>query len=670
MDKSLVIVESPAKVKTINKFLGERFEVCSSMGHIMDLPKKSMGIDIENDFKPTYVIIPSKRKTVRLIKKEAEDKTKIYIATDSDREGEAISWHLKNILSNGRAIYRVTFNEITKDIVKAAFKNPGDIDKDKVNAQTARRVLDRIVGYSLSPLLWKKVGRGLSAGRVQSIALRLIVEREKKIKRFQSQEYWEVEAELKKQVENGESSFKAKLEKINDKKCEIKNKQEAENIVNELKNGRFLVTKIEIKEQKRYPQSPFTTSKLQQEAFNSYRFSAQKTMQIAQQLYEGLNIGGGETTGLITYMRTDSVRVSTSTVNQAREFIVKDFGKDYLPENPQIYKSKKSAQEAHEAIRPTDIERKPDKIKEFVTSDQYKLYKLIWNKFLASQMKPAVHLSTIVVIKAEPEEESRTSSSARVFLFKTRGLNLLFPGFLSLYEYEKEKDRYQTLPRLEEKELLLLLNLIPSQHFTKPPARYSDGSLVKSLEACGVGRPSTYAPTIRNIIERDYIRKEKGYLYPTELGIVVCELLIQHFPRILNVKFTAEMENELDNIEEGKMDWVKVIEGFYLPFKQNLDQAMKDMENIKKKVISTSENCPECEKVMIIKWGRRGRFLSCSGFPDCKFAKPISTGIKCPTNGCSGLLVERRSKSGRTFYGCSNYPKCRYITNKLPDNEE
>lgn len=651
MKESLVIVESPAKSKTIHKFLGEGYVVCSSMGHLIDLPTKKMGVDVKAGFKPEYVVIPSKKKILSELKKEAEDKDRIYLATDPDREGEAIGWHLANRIGKGKQVWRVVFHEITKKAIEEAFRNPGHIDLNLVNAQQARRILDRIVGYSLSPLLWKKVSRGLSAGRVQSVAVRLIVDRERQIQAFIPQEYWEIEAELKKLKDA--RPFIAKLEKIDNTKAEIKNKEEAEGIVRDLSDKQFKVGDIKESKKRVNPPAPFITSKLQQEAFYKLGFRAGKTMRIAQQLYEGLEIGEEGMVGLITYMRTDSVRVTGDAIEEVRDFIVKKFGRGYLPSTPNIYRSKKAAQEAHEAIRPTSVAREPDLLKDYLTTDQYKLYKLIWSRFVSSQMTPALYSITTVYIEADK------------YIFKAIGSILIARGFKVLYEEDEKKEEEYPLPPLEKGEPLELIRLTPSQHFTKPPARYTDATLVKELEEKGIGRPSTYAPIIETIVLRHYIKRDRGSLIPTELGTVVTDLLIEHFPKILDVKFTATMEEELDEVEEGKIEWTKALGDFYGPFNEWLSRAHVEMKEVKKDVVKTEERCEMCGRIMVIKWGRRGKFLSCSGFPKCKNAKPITTGVKCPEPGCDGELVERRSRRG-LFYGCSKYPHCKHIEKTLP----
>jgi DNA topoisomerase-1 len=649
---SLVIVESPTKAKTIGQILGDNFCVISSLGHLIDLPEKELGVDIQKNFTPSYVVISGRQKVVTVLKKESQDKDNIYVATDPDREGEAIGWHIKKRFLKDKKVLRVIFHEITPSAVKQAFGAPRDFDLKMIEAQAGRRILDRIVGYFLSPLLWKKIARGLSAGRVQSVALRLIIEREREIKSFIPQEYWEIEAELKKKEEK--NYFIAKLEKIEDKKAEIKNKEQADNLVNDIKNKQFQVSEVKKTEKSRNPPAPFITSTLQQEAFNKLKFNANRTMIVAQQLYEGIDIGEDIPVGLITYMRTDSTHVASEAIGTVRSYITERFGKDYLPQTPNIYKVKKFIQAAHEAIRPTHILREPESLKKFLSPDQYKIYDLIYRRFLASQMVPARYLVTTVDIQAGK------------YLFVASGTSLIFAGFIIVYNKEnaEEEDRKQKniIPPLEKEEILDLIKLLPSQHFTKPPPRFSDSSLVKTLEEEGIGRPSTYAPIIYTLILRDYIRRIKGYFQPTELGFKVSDLLVRYFTKIMDVKFTALMEEELDEIEEGKIDKIRVLQDFYAPFKVSLDFAQK---NIKKEVIKTDELCDKCGKPMIIKWGRKGKFLSCSAYPQCKNSKSITTGVKCPQAGCNGELIERRSKRG-FFYGCSNYPRCKFVSKTLP----
>lgn len=646
--KSLVIVESPTKAKTISKILGSNFVIESTMGHVVDLPTQRMGIDIEHGFKPEYIVITGKTKIISKLKQEAGSADKIYLATDPDREGEAISWHIANYLDKEKhktKYLRVILHEITPRAIQEAFKDTKDLDINKVNAQQARRILDRLVGYLLSPLLWKRFVRGLSAGRVQSVALRLIVEREEEIEKFILQEYWQIQSELQKL--DSKEKLLAQLEKIDEKKAEIKTKAEADDIVEKLRHKKFVVTNIEEKEKKRYPVPPFITSTLQQEAFNKLKFTANRTMVIAQQLYEGVELGKLGTFGLITYMRTDSFNVAQVALTEVRDFISSQYGRIYLPSEPNVYKSRKLAQEAHEAIRPTQVKYEPNQIKKYLTPEQFKLYELIWRRFIASQMTPAVFLSTSVDINADN------------FLFSANGSKLIFDGFLKVYDNDIET---VILPKLSQGEELKLLELIPSQHFTKPPARYSDASLVKALEEKGIGRPSTYAPIMQTIILRNYIRRDKGYFSPTELGRKVCILLIEYFPKIMDVKFTAHMEDGLDEVEEGKLEWVSLLNEFYKPFSKTISFAKA---NIKKEVIFSDQVCEKCGKPMIFKWSRRGKFLSCSSYPECKNAKSITSGVKCPSPGCGGELIERRSRRG-TFYGCTNYPKCTYIAKELP----
>ncbi|MBU1924585.1 MAG: type I DNA topoisomerase [Candidatus Omnitrophica bacterium] len=653
--KKLVIVESPTKAKTISKILAGEYTVYSSMGHIIDLPRRKIGVDVEQDFSPTYVVIPGKKKTLSQLKKEAKKSVEIYLATDHDREGEAISWHLKEQLQDKKGkqkFLRVIFHEITPGVIKEAFTHPIGIDQNKVNAQQARRVLDRIVGYFLSPLLWQKVAKGLSAGRVQSVALRLLVEREREIEGFKPEEYWKIEANLKKKVAES-LVFSAELDKCEGKKIKIENEKNAQSILMELKKEKYAVSSVEKKERKRKPYPPFITSTLQQDAFNKLRFTARKTMIIAQQLYEGVELGEEGPVGVITYMRTDSVKIADSAINQIREFVNKVYGKQYLPSMPRIYKSKRSAQEAHEAIRPTLISRTPDDIKELLTPEQFKLYELIWKRAVASQMNEAKFLTNSIGIQAGR------------YLFIATGSVLLFDGFLKVYSISEESSDKQ-MPDLEKGEILDLVKLIPSQHFTRPPARYSEASLVKILEEKGIGRPSTYAPIIHTLVMRDYVRREKGYFMCTELGIKINDILVEYFPDIIDIQFTANMEEELDKVEEGRLDWVTVLKDFYTPFKKRLDFAKK---NLKKEVIKTEEICQLCGSPMVIKWSRRGKFLSCSKFPECRFAKSISSGVKCPADACGGELILRRSKRGAKFYGCSNYPKCTYVSRFLPTDK-
>ncbi len=651
MSKSLVIVESPTKVKTINKILGAKFKVMSSMGHLIDLPKSKLGVDVEGDFSPKLIIMRAKQKTLNMLKKEAKGKDNIYFATDPDREGEAIGWNIRPYLGEDKKIYRVTFQEITKTAVLKAFEHPREFDEKKIDAQMARRILDRIVGYLISPILWKKVGSRLSAGRVQSVALRLIVERERAIKNFVPQEYWLLAVDLQKK--GVKDVLTANLEKINNEKFELKNISESENIVEEVKKLDFVVSDIVEKDVRRNPLPPFITSTLQQDAFNKLGFNANRTMKVAQELYEGIELGDGEPVGLITYMRTDSVNISNDAMSAVRDFIKKEYGAKYLPETPNKYKSKKSAQEAHEAIRPADVLKKPEDIKKFLDEDQLKLYSIIWRRFVSSQMMPSI------------SRNKRVEITAGRFLFTASGSTLTFDGFLTLDPSLKEEEAKADLSPYLKNDPLKLVDTHPSQHFTKPPPRYSEATLVKTLEEEGIGRPSTYASIISTIVARNYVVRERGYFMATELGMRICDLLVQYFPKVMDIGFTAGMEERLDLVEEGELDYKKLLKEFYGPFKEDLDYAMANIERTEEFV---DEKCPECGSQIVVKWGRRGKFLSCSSFPTCKFAKPITTGVKCPEPGCDGELVKRRGRSGRAFYGCSRYPKCTHTANTLPES--
>jgi DNA topoisomerase-1 len=713
---NLVIVESPAKAKTIHKILGKEFAVKASIGHVKDLPEKEIGVDIENNFKPVYVVIPGKDKIIKELKKASKEADTVFLAPDPDREGEAIAWHIAQEISDKKSqtlngkIYRIVFNEITERAVKEAVKNPEKIDMKKVEAQQARRILDRLVGYGLSPLLWRKVRRGLSAGRVQSVTVRLIVDREREIEAFKPEEYWSVSAEFEGSVT---PSFLARLYKINqqsktDKGFLIPDGETANTIVDDLKDKEFVLSKIERKQRKRTPYPPFITSTLQQEAARKLRFPAKKTMIIAQQLYEGIELGEKGSVGLITYMRTDSHRVASEAQDWARKLIETAYGRDYIPEKPPVYKSKASAQGAHEAIRPTYPDNRPEAIKQFLTKEQLALYTLIWNRFISSQMAPAQLEQTTFIIE----------SNGRPYEFRASGTVVRFEGFMALYmegKDEMEEEEGLTLPALKEGELLKLLNLQSRQHFTQPPPRYTEATLVKALEEKGIGRPSTYAAILSTIQDRKYVNKTDGKFSPTELGIVVNDYLVERFPGLIDVSFTAKMEDELDHIEDGKMKWVKVVKDFYNPFRSDLAEAIKTTGRVKPKDIPTENICEKCGLPMVIRWGRHGRFLACSGFPkckntkpiktedtehmaqdtekisqqteekcekcgspmviksgrygkflacsrypECKNTKPLSTGIKCPKDG--GDIVERRSKRGKPFWSCSNYPECKFAT--------
>ena len=653
--KKLVIVESPTKARTISRILGKEFAVYSSMGHIIDLPRRKIGVDVDNNFDPTYVVIPGKKKILTQLKKELKKADIVYLATDQDREGEAISWHLKDRLQDKkktREFFRVVFHEITPQAIKEAFASTEHIDENKVNAQQARRVLDRMVGYFLSPLLWKKVAKGLSAGRVQSVALKLIVIRERLIQSFVPQEYWKIEALLKRKKEKFEE-MTADLIKYEDKKIDLTNEQQAKGILEELQNEEYIVSSVKKKEKRRNPYAPFITSTLQQDAFNKLKFTTRKTMMIAQQLYEGIELGDEGPIGLISYMRTDSVRIADVALIQVRKFIDENYGPEYLPAKPHVYKSKKSAQEAHEAIRPTSVDRRPQELEKHLSPDQYKLYELIWKRTMASQMKPALYMTSTIEI------------TAGKYLFSLSGSILIFDGFLKIYR-EDGKETLKLVPDVEKGEKLEMLKLIPSQHFTRPPARYSESSLVKDLEEKGIGRPSTYAPIVHTLIMRNYIRREKGYLACTELGMKVTDILVEYFPNIINITFTATMEEDLDKVEEGKLKWKQVLKDFYIPFEKKLAYAQK---NLKKEVIETDQKCELCGRGMVIKWSRTGKFLSCSGFPECRNAKSISSGVKCPNKDCEGELIQRRSRRGMRFYGCSKYPECTFLSKTLPKED-
>ena len=649
MVKSIVIVESPTKIKTISKFLGPKFKVLSSMGHLVDLPKSTLGIDIQNNFEPKLIVVRSKSKLLTKLKKDTKSATKIYFATDPDREGEAIGWNLIQHIGEGKEIFRVSFQEITKEAVLKAFKNPREFDKKKIEAQVARRVLDRIVGYKISPLLWKKVGSRLSAGRVQSVALRIIVEREDEINKFVPQEYWQVAVDLKK--EGYDDILTAALEKIDNEKCELNKESETQKAVDEIKDHEFVVSDVTKREINRKAGPPLITSTMQQEAFNKLKFNSSRTMMIAQQLYEGIDMGDGETVGLITYMRTDSVNISKDATEKVRKFIASNYGDKYLPKTPNKYKSRKSAQEAHEAIRPSDVSLTPKNIAKFLSDDQYKLYRLIWNRFVGSQIVPSTY------------EAKKIEITAGKYQFGASGSTLIFDGYLVVDQIYREEESKIDFSHYAKDDELLMQEIRPTQHFTKPPAHYSDASLVKALEEDGIGRPSTYASIIKTLVMRNYVVRERGYLAPTELGILICELLVEYFSKIMNPGFTAKMEDSLDLIEEGKLAFLDLLSEFYKSFKEELDYAEA---NIVKTENFVDKYCPECKKQMVVKWGRRGKYLSCSGFPDCKYAQPFTLGIKCPETTCEGELVKRTSRRG-AFYGCSKYPECTYVSQELPE---
>jgi DNA topoisomerase-1 len=658
MSDYLVVVESPTKAKAIKRYLGSRYKVMASLGHVIDLPKSQFGIDIENNFSPKYITIRGKGKVLKELKSAGKDAKKVFLAADPDREGEAICWHLARALElQQNTPCRVEFHEITKKAVKEAFKKPRLIDQDRVDAQQARRVLDRIVGYKISPLLWKKVKKGLSAGRVQSVALRLIVEREDEIARFQPEEYWTLAALL--QAE--EAVFTANYYGRQGKKHVPAAQEEVERILADLQGHDFIVTDVQKRERKRRPAPPFTTSSLQQEASRKLGFTTRKTMSVAQQLYEGLNIGKAGVVGLVTYIRTDATRVSQEALTAVRAYIGDTFGKQYLPEKPQVYAAKKGAQEAHEAIRPTSVGYTPAQVKEFLTRDQYRLYKLIWERFVASQMSPAVYDTVTAKINISMYE------------FRATGSQIKFGGFMKLYTEsrdDEEKEESSLLPELVPGQKLKLLQFKPEQHFTQPPPRFSEAMLVKTLEEKGVGRPSTYAPIISTLQARGYIIREKKVFYATELGRIVLEQLLEFFPDIIDVDFTAQLEEKLDQIAEGKEYWVDVISAFYNSFAKRLKAAEEHMEKVEIKPEESEETCPNCGRNLVYKMGRYGKFLACPGFPECRFAKAIvnELGIPCPE--CGKMLVERKTKRGRVFYGCSGYPECEFTSWNLPQKEK
>ncbi len=721
MSKSLIVVESPAKAKTINKFLGKDFVVKASMGHVRDLPSKELGVDVDNEFAPKYTLIRGKSKVIKELQAAAEKVDSIYLAADPDREGEAICWHLAHELKKAKKpVFRITYNEITKGAIQAAVDNPEGINQSLFDAQQTRRILDRLVGYQISPILWQNVKPGLSAGRVQSVAVRLICEREAEIEAFEAQEYWTITATLR---GDETTPFDAKLLQIASQKGTIStygftiDETRANEIVDEAKTENFVVKDIQKRERKRRPVPPFITSTLQQEAARKLKFTARRTMSIAQQLYEGLDVGSQGSIGLITYMRTDSTRIADEALNEARGYIEKTYGSDYLPSKAIHYRSKKSAQDAHEAVRPTSAGRTPGSLRSHLSSDQYRLYDLIWKRFIASQMNPAILDQTTVDI------------SAGDYLFRATGSVVKFKGFMAVYmessdevpiQNRGESEEEAILPQVEVGQVLDLLKLDPKQHFTQPPPRYTEATLVKELEAKEIGRPSTYAAIISTIQDREYVVKEKGSFMSTDIGKLVNQLLIKGFPNILEVQFTAKMEEQLDTIADGKVDWVKVLRDFYQPFHLALEAAPDRMYKARKDMEEESEEiCDKCGSKMIVKWGRYSRFLGCSNYPDCrntrsleaaaqptepeetdevcdkcgepmvirtsraggkflactgypkcKNAKPINIGIDCPEPGCDGYLGERRSRRGKPFYGCSNYPDCDFAVwdKPLPQN--
>ncbi|MBN2104483.1 type I DNA topoisomerase [bacterium] len=694
MSKSLVIVESSAKSKTINRFLGKSFIVKASIGHIKNLPKNRLGVNVDNDFEPEYVTIRGRGKILQELKRLASTSDTVYLATDPDREGEAIAYHLANeIQSANSKIQRVLFHEITENAIQKAIQQSHPIDEDKVEAQKARRVMDRLVGYQVSPILWKTIYRGLSAGRVQSVALRLICEREAEIKSFVPEEYWSIEAEMKSQG----TAFHSKLVKIDDKDVRISNQQEAQDHVDILKTLEYAVSDLKKKTITRKPFPPYTTSTLQQDGARQLRMSTKQIMAVAQQLYEGIDLPEGRV-GLITYMRTDSTRLASSAVEETRRYIAENYGIEYVPKSPAFYKNKRSSQDAHEAVRPTSMKRPPRVVAKHLTASQRKLYELIWNRFVACQMAPAKLEQTTIEV------------TAGAYLFRTTGTVVQFKGFMQIYPVNNNKEEQLSLPSSIKKGTLVdLVEIYSEQHFTKPPARYNESSLVKDLDTLGIGRPSTYALIISTLLDRKYVEREARNLIPTELGITVNSILVQQFPEIFNVRFTAQMEEELDQIESGEKKRQQVLEGFYQPFHMSVHRALEQKQEIKESLQKeTKEICPDCGNPLIVKWGRNGRFIACTGYPDCKYTRPLeeqettddicdkcgapmviktgrfgrflacstypackntkpySTGVSCPNDGCNGQIIERRSGKGKLFYGCSNYPKCKFASWNKP----
>lgn len=714
MAKSLVIVESPAKARTLSKYLGKAYTIKASVGHVKDLPKSKLGVKINKNFTPEYTVISGKKKVLDDITKSAKTAETIFLAPDPDREGEAIAWHIAEEISkktkNGN-IKRVLFNEITKNAIQQAIKEPQELNKKKYESQQARRILDRLVGYQISPLLWQKVRRGLSAGRVQSVAVKIICDREQEIRAFVPKEYWSVEIDL---LGSTPPPFRSKLTKIDGKKADIGKGEKANKIKDELYKLTFKADKVQKKTVKRSPKPPFITSWLQQEASKRLRFTSKKTMMLAQQLYEGVDLKGEGSVGLITYMRTDSTRLSAEATKAARNYIEKQFGENYLPKSVRVYKSKKKAQDAHEAIRPTSIEYAPQSVKKDLSKDQFKLYELIWNRFIASQMNDAQLVQTGIDIEAGK------------YTFRSTGSVLKFDGFMAAYmegidEFMENQECDVLFPDIKEGDTFKLESAYSIQHFTKPKPRFTESSLIKEMEELGIGRPSTYSAIISNIQSKKYVKKEENRFYPTELGELVTGLLVKSFPKILDVEFTARMEDELDKVEYGEKDWQEILKEFYSSFKEKLDNAKKEMRDVKKEEIKTDIKCDKCGKEMVIKWGRNGHFLACSGYPDCKntkevmkmkdgtvkplerettgdkcekcganmivrngrfgrflacekypeckFTKSITTGVKCPEESCDGELVERRTRRGKRFFGCNKYPKCKYATWYPPVNE-
>jgi len=660
----LVIVESPAKAKTVGRFLGKGYTVRASVGHVRDLLRSEMSVDVENDFTPKYRVPNEKRVVVKELKALAKDAEQIYLATDPDREGEAIAWHLMEAAQiEPKLSQRVVFHEITEGAINDAFSHPREINMDLVDAQQARRVLDRLVGYSISPVLWEKVRSRLSAGRVQSVALRLIVEREKEIEAFNPVEYWSIEAELS--PENKKTTYFTKLAKIDEKDPELGNKDVTEGYLRDMEGSEFSISKIKRSERRRKPSAPFITSTLQQEASRRLGYTARRAMMIAQQLYEGIDLGEG-TVGLITYMRTDSTNIAEVAVNETREFIKGTYGESYLPGTPPTYKTRAvSAQEAHEAIRPTSVLRQPEKVKEFLSPEQFKLYQLIWQRFVASQMESAIYDTLSIEVTAHGKKHG--------YLFRASGSTIKFPGYLIVYEEAADEDQKSEEPEnikipagLEEGQKQKLIRLIPEQHFTQPPPRYTEATLVQVLEEYGIGRPSTYAPILSTIQQRGYVTREAKRLFPTETGILVNELVVNHFPDIVDMQFTAKMESELDEVANGKIDWRKVIGEFYTKFEPTVKKAQAEMPVTKSEPEKIGRECPDCGHDLVIRWGRYGKFISCSNFPACRHTEALleKIGVTCPKDG--GDVVLRKTRKGRIFYACSNYPNCDFTNWKRP----
>ena len=657
----LVIVESPAKAKTIQKYLGTGYEVIASMGHIRDLPKSKMGVDIDNDFQPQYTDMKGKEEVIKDLKKRAKKCEKVYLATDPDREGEAISWHIAQMLGlDMNADNRVAFNEITKTGITNGMNNPHKIDTDLVNAQQARRILDRIVGYQLSPFLWKKVKRGLSAGRVQTVAVRIVVDRENEIRKFVPKEYWSVDAKFT--APSSRKVFDASLLTVDGKKIEISSQAEADAILKSLENAQYIVSSVKKKVTKKQPSPPFITSTMQQEASRKLGFTSKRTMKVAQELYEGVDIEGIGAVGLITYMRTDSLRISDEAKKAAAEYIEKVYGKNYLPDKPRVFKTKSNAQDAHEAIRPSTPELTPARVKDSLSTEQYKLYKLIWERFIASQMANAL-LDTVSV-----------DISANNCIFRASGYSVKFDGFMILYveSTDNDEENKKMLPELKADDKLKLKSIAGNQHFTQPPPRYTEASLIKALEENGIGRPSTYAPTISTITARQYVEHEGKQLKPTSLGEVITELMKKHFKKIVDAKFTADMEHQLDEVEHGEKDWVSTLHEFYDDFSETLTKAEEAMEGQRVKVpdIETDIVCELCGRNMVIKYGRYGKFLACPGFPECSNTKKIVTETEGNCPRCGKKMLLKKSKKGRSFYGCEGYPDCNFMTWNVPSAEK